>query len=255
MLTGREPGAEKSKLAIAWLWCLTDGPVEGEETLLPSGRVQIIFSLSGAALHRDALHIMQGPSSRPRRVSRQAQAALCGASFHPGGAGTLFGPIDRTVDKVIDLATFWRSDAARLGEELRALETHEARLDHLESAIESRLGDVSAMILLHRALAGLRQGLSIKHVADALALSPHLFRKLFLRNVGLTPKHYLRIERFRAALERLTPETSLSALAFAAQFADQPHLTREISHFSARTPARLKASDRPHAGHIVERKR
>jgi AraC-like DNA-binding protein len=254
MLTVREARTEKTRLIIDRLWCVTDPAAEGEETILPSGRVQIIFSLSGLSLSESAQQILQGPSTSPRRVSRKSQISLCGVSFRPGGAGALFAPVDGVTDHVVDLAHFW-ADAPRLRDQLRTLETHEARLDLLEDAIGKRAGDTTEAVTVTRGLERLREGLAVKDVCAELGLSPHLFRKLFLRNVGLAPKHYLRIERFRSALNLLSPDASLSDVAFHAQYSDQPHMTREIGQFAAMTPGRLRASKRPFAGHVRDSSR
>lgn len=259
MLTAREPDNETTKLIVDRLWCVSDATADGYETILPSGRAQIIFSLSGIPLgerdpHRGSgpLQVLQGPSTLPRRISRKAQMSLCGASFQPGGAGALFGPIHTITDQVIDLTQRWGGDATRIGDELRNLDTHRARLALLETEIEKRIGDISAMLVLNRGLERLRTGMAVKDVCEELALSPHIFRKLFLRNVGLTPKRYLRIERFRSAISRLSPAASLADVAFDAQFSDQSHMTREIEHFSAMTPGRLRASTRPYNGHVLD---
>lgn len=94
--------------------------------------------------------------------------------------------------------------------------------------------------------------MAIKDVCEELGLSPYVFRKLFLRNVGLTPKRYLRIERFRTTINRLTPTASLSDVAYEAQFSDQSHMTREVEHFASMTPGRLRASVRPYVGHVLD---
>jgi AraC-like DNA-binding protein len=262
MLTAREPLNETTRLIVDRLWCVSDATADGYETVLPSGRAQIIFSLSGIPLrehdpgdpHRgsSSLHVLQGPSTLPRRISRKPQISLCGVSFQPGGAGALFGPIHHTADHVIDLTRFWGGDAARLGDQLRNLGTHHARLDLLENEIEKRLGDISAIVLLSRGIERLRAGIAIKDVCEELRLSPYLFRKLFLRNVGLTPKRYLRIERFRTTINRLTPAASLTDVTYDAQFSDQSHMTREVEHFASMTPGRLRASVRPYVGHILD---
>ena len=98
----------------------------------------------------------------------------------------------------------------------------------------------------------LAAGASINRVCEALGCSPYVFRKKFLRNVGFTPKRYLRIERFRTALHRLTPAASLPDVAFDARYSDQSHMTREMEHFASMTPGRLRASARPHPGHVPE---
>jgi AraC-like DNA-binding protein len=262
MLTARGPEKEATKLVIDRLWCVSDPAAEGFETLLPSGRAQIIFSLDvpldeydpAAPQHRfGSLHVLQGPSTQPRRIARASQASSCGVSFSPGGAGALFGPvIEQTTDKVIDLARLWGDEAGRIVERLRGLVSHRARLDLLEAEVGSRLRDLTATALLAGAIDRLRQGVAIKKVCADEGLSPHVFRKLFLTNVGMTPKRYLRIERFRDALGRLTPDSSLSDVAFDADFADQSHMTREVERFADMTPGRLRASNRPYAGHVLD---
>ncbi|MEQ1519274.1 MAG: helix-turn-helix domain-containing protein, partial [Usitatibacteraceae bacterium] len=257
----REPKSETTRLVADCLWCVSDATADGYETILPSGRAQIMISLSGTRLnehgpedgHQDSgsLHVFQGPSTMPRRVSRKAQTALCGVSFQPGGAGALFGPIQDTTDQVIDLSQFWADAAVRLRDRLRNLETHDAVLDLLEKEIERRIGDVSAAIVLKRGIECMRTGMAIRDVAEELEISLHVFRKLFLRNVGLTPKRYLRIERFRAAINLLSSASSLSEVAFDAQFSDQSHMTREVEHFASMTPRCLRACVRPYVGHVL----
>lgn len=265
MLTVREARKATTRLIVDRLWCVSDPTAEGYETILPSGCAQIIFSLSETRLREhdpdtpqrrsSALQILQGPSTLPRRISRKSQLALCGVSFLPGGAAALFGAIHNTTDHVIDLTRFWRGDAARLRNRLQNLETHEARLDLLEDEIEARIDDTSDMATVTRGIERLRAGMAIKDVGAELGLSPHLFRQMFLKNVGLTPKHFLRIERFRTTLNLLSPAVSLSDLAFHAQFSDQAHMTREVEHFAAMTPGRLRARVRPYAGHVLDPKR
>lgn len=262
MLTSRRPKYAPLRRLVERLWCVTDSGALGYETLLPSGKAQIIFSLSDLALATHdpwadappppSLQVLQGPSSRPRRITREPQVALCGASFHAGGAAALFSRIDKTADRVIALSRFWGADAAWLGQGLRQRDNHSARLDLLENEVTRRLNIPPDLALLRRGLRLLKSGASMSETCAELDCSPYVFRTLFRRYVGFTPKHYLRIERFRQAARNLSPKAALADVAFDAQFADQPHMTREVEHFAKMTPGRLRACPRMHPGHVPE---
>lgn len=244
------------------LWCVSDTTADGYETLLPSAKPQVLFSLSDIPLvthdpeddgpEADVYEVFQGPSSRPRRVSRRSQIALCGISFCPGGAGAVFGGINETADRVIALRQFWGEDAARFNARLRSLNSDGARFDFLEDELLWRISDTTEIEFLARGIQLLEAGHSVDHVCRELGCSPYIFRKAFLRNVGLSPKRYLRIERFRAAVSQISSTASLADVASEMEFSDQAHMTRETHQFARMTPGRLRASNRPYAGHVLD---
>jgi AraC-like DNA-binding protein len=95
---------------------------------------------------------------------------------------------------------------------------------------------------LRRALSRVSSATLDEVFADA-GLSPRHAERMFAHALGLSPKQLQRIARFRtvagqlAAGARLDAEP-LAALAAAAGYADQSHLTREFKDFTGTTPGR-----------------
>jgi AraC-like DNA-binding protein len=67
---------------------------------------------------------------------------------------------------------------------------------------------------------------SAGEMARATGMSPRTLQRWFARNVGLTPRRYLRLLRFQKAFEQVPGQPSLADHAAAQGFADQAHMAR-----------------------------
>lgn len=86
--------------------------------------------------------------------------------------------------------------------------------------------------------------LATRHVdetADVLGLSSRHLRRLLVEHTGLGPKEHQRIARLRRFLD---DEAPLADAAVAAGYADQSHLSREVSRLCGLPPAALRAERR-----------
>jgi AraC-like DNA-binding protein len=82
---------------------------------------------------------------------------------------------------------------------------------------------------------------SLRHLAGALAVSPHHLSRIFHASTGCTIARYRMRLRTRAALERLAGgERNLARLAADLGFADQSHLCRVLRGETGWTPAALR---------------
>jgi AraC-like DNA-binding protein len=82
---------------------------------------------------------------------------------------------------------------------------------------------------------------SVEQCAEALGLSSRHLRRLLVRHSGLGPKDHQRVMRLRRFL---VSEASLAQTALACGYADQPHLTREVTRLCGVGPARLRQERR-----------
>ena len=76
-------------------------------------------------------------------------------------------------------------------------------------------------------------------LADAVGLGERHLRRRFAEAVGYGPKTFARVARFRAALTFVRAGEPLASAALAAGYADQAHMTREMSTLAGRPPGAL----------------
>ena len=69
---------------------------------------------------------------------------------------------------------------------------------------------------------------TVEAMSRAAKMSPRTLQRWFARNVGLAPRHYLRLLRFQKAFEQVPGAASLADHAAAQGFADQAHMAREF---------------------------
>ncbi|MDR6890978.1 MULTISPECIES: helix-turn-helix domain-containing protein [Variovorax] len=74
----------------------------------------------------------------------------------------------------------------------------------------------------------------------ASGLGERHYRRVFLQHLGLSPKTWMRLQRFDAFVQALTDNTSLSALAAHSGYADQAHMTREARSIANHPPGQLR---------------
>ena len=69
---------------------------------------------------------------------------------------------------------------------------------------------------------------TVAAMSDATAMPPRALQRWFARQVGLPPRAWLRLRRFKSAFETLPGEDSLAGHAAAQGYADQAHMAREF---------------------------
>lgn len=80
-------------------------------------------------------------------------------------------------------------------------------------------------------------------VLEHVNFSERTFERKFLQHVGVTPRLYVRICRFQAALNQLTenPQVKLTDIAYGHGYADQSHFNRTFKEFTGHTPTDYRA--------------
>lgn len=181
------------------------------------------------------------------------------ARFRAGGAHAFFDlPMDELTNRVVDLGDVVGDGAANgLWTRLREIDTDEARCRGLERwLLRRRHTEHPHYTSVRRALDLLRagaHGTPVGEVCERLGLSNRHLIKQFRMTVGLTPKSYARIARFRRVIEACHGIEDVPWAAVAARFGyvDQSHLIREFRALAMVTPEEFLARRTPDQSHVV----
>jgi AraC-like DNA-binding protein len=232
------PAAVRGSLSCLWLSVVAADAGPAVTDVLPDGCVDLIWE-SGRGGY------VAGPDTGPAPAELPAGTIIVGARFRPGAGGPAFGlPLARLRDQRVDLADCLPALAGQLPAELSA-DAALAVVTELSYRLASD-GPPDLMVLHGtRLLASGRA--TVTQLGTALAVSERQLRRRFDAAVGYGPKTLHRVLRFRHALAQLSVAgaADLASLALQAGYADQAHLTREMTRLAGRPPAALARTLRP----------
>jgi len=211
-------------------------------TALPDGCIDIVIEATDSA----ARAWVYGTTTRRTDIPVMPRRHYLGIRFKPG-QGRHFVPVSarELTDhhaRVDDVTGF---SLDRIAERVTS-ETVFSELDAVLAAWTAqrppRPHKVDAAI---RAIDALPGNARIDLIAKEIGVSRRQLERLFLDQVGVSPKQYAMFERCHRVLRRLTgrSRTSLADAALAAGYADQSHMTRELVRLTGETPTRLSRRD------------
>jgi AraC-like DNA-binding protein len=161
----------------------------------------------------------------------------------PGHARVVLGrPVTDLVDRTVPIQDLWGAAGHRLTERLAAQPEKAHAL--LSAELLSRTGEVDPLIAA--AVGQLSGSARLADVAGRLGVSERHLRNLFGRDVGLSPKHFLRISRVRTVLS-LAGRNRWAAVADDAGFFDQAHMISDFRSMMGISPGAYLAGRLPAA--------
>ncbi len=235
------------------------------ERILPSGNAQLLVNLAndslrtveGGPVHRCGGVAVSGPYTESFVIESAMMKRVAGVAFRPGGAAPFFRvPVGELRGAHVDCDDLWGGFARDVRERLaeRAYRGGGADvLDELESTLVERASSFRVDPMIRHATRALEAGGTVAALRAQLGLSPARFIKRFQKHVGLTPKRFARVRRFRRLLTAVVSgtETPWARLASAHGYADQAHMIREFRALSSVTPAVYQARVSGETGHLI----
>jgi AraC-like DNA-binding protein len=254
LLTHRSGSRLAPYVEVLWYY---DGacPTHHKERVLPNGRFQIALDLTTGR------GTVSGMRSQYVVIDPPAILSVMGVVFRHGGARGFFdAPACEFYNQAVPLDGVWGPQVTELADRLREGMTAGEKFRVLENALvglEQQRGEPRSA--LHPAVRyGLREFRHLSHVQTVIRvskdarLSRRRFSQLFREQIGMTPKSYCRLIRFRHIVRQVAAgfQFDWADVALAGGYYDQSHLDHEFRAFSGMSPSAFLAAERPFLNHV-----
>ncbi|OYX48591.1 MAG: hypothetical protein B7Y97_10725 [Sphingomonas sp. 32-66-10] len=211
---------------VAAIWTLDVGGAPGDwvpHEAVPDGCIELIRRHAGRSVWRTEQPplFVTGLALRPAALRFSGDARFTAIRLWPWGWHALGG------SRCADFADDWQGIAE-------------------DSPFAALLpGDGAHPARLTAAFAGqpphpidlIRQVEGVGALARRSGLSPRQIQRIFAREIGMPPRSYLRLLRFREAVAGVQGEAArLADMAAASGYADQAHMTREFRALGGLSP-------------------
>ncbi|WP_245239095.1 helix-turn-helix domain-containing protein [Streptomyces sp. MZ04] len=229
-MSGAVYAERPSRVAGAVLWTRTGDAqsAQGAQSVrpvLPDGCMDLLWS--GGRL------LVAGPDTRAYHPGPAVAAArYVGIRFYPGTAPAYLGvPAHELRDRRVELADLWPSaEARRLTERMEAARDPVAALESLALERAGRAEPPDALITY--VVKALEAGRGIAATALEAGVNTRLLHRRSLAAFGYGPKTLARVLRLQRALSLAREGVPYAQTAYAAGFADQAHLARDVKELT-----------------------
>ena len=190
-----------------------------------------------------------GPMTRVDPAFAGDLPALVGVYIRAGQSAVVaHAPAAELTDKIVRLCDLWGGAAAGLASDFDGM-SEAARIDRLEAILLRRVhvrlrsGSSFDVPRLAAWIRERRGQVSVETLAHTAGVSRQHLTRVFQASVGVTPKLYCRLARFRSALAYAGrgADVDWARAAAEAGYSDQSHMIAEFREFSSLTPQRLAA--------------
>ena len=232
------PGHFRGHVVCFWRHGASEQPTTAR--VLPDGCVDVVWV-------DERLPHIAGPMTEAALYQIAAGTEILAVRLRPGVAHRLLGVSAKELLNLdVPLHDLWPREQAARWAAVTEQRDDDAKLTALATAIASRLHAIeSADDFVWRATVWLAAHpfAGLEEMGRLSSLGERQIRRRFEEAIGYGPKKLQRILRLQRLLW-LTEGANgtglnLSRLAFAAGYADQPHMTREVRALTGLSPAQL----------------
>jgi AraC-like DNA-binding protein len=235
-----------------------------EDTVFPSGSMEIIFNLGSGHWQTAAGNTppveLWGQITQPLAIRSLGPNIMLGIRFRPHGAALfLKEKADAFNNQVVDYRDIAGKPVTTLHAQLLETATQPERKALIDTFLLNKLEKIrqrpEQLNIVHDVMHELHREdffEKIDTIASRYGISSRYLQKLFLQYTGLTPKLYSKINRFQHSLKLVTKkEAPLTSIAYDCGYFDQSHFIREFKSFTGTTPGGYALETSPLTGALA----
>ncbi|HZY78862.1 MAG TPA: helix-turn-helix transcriptional regulator [Cyclobacteriaceae bacterium] len=225
-----------------------------EDYAFATGCIEVMFTLRGSpwqvgsnGVFRNTSPVeMWGQILKPLAFRIPGPGKTFGIRFYPATASFLLNDdVNNFNDGVFDLAGITGGSISELHAKLQDEVLVSQQISLVESYLLKRLEERSKVVekitFVQRVMNEVTHKDffdNIENVAGWYGISSRYLQKVFVQQTGLSPKLYMKINRFQNSLVMLGKKgVSLTSVAYACGYFDQSHFIREFKSFTGVSPS------------------
>jgi AraC-like DNA-binding protein len=224
---------------------------KARERILPDACVELVIHFRDPFRNyfADGTANLQPGSFVVGQMKRFLEIEPCQASgfvavrFHARGAYLfLRSPLTEITNSVVPLKEIWNSRANEYSERVALARRMPARVRVVEEMLLEALRENGkrdcAIERGVQLIQNATESISITGLASTLGLSSRQLTRRFQNAIGMTPKEFVRVNRFIRAARRMREhsDSSLTETAYECAYFDQAHFNHEFREFAGMTP-------------------
>ncbi len=237
-----------------WNYESAAGETEGRpERIVPDGNPELVvhyghpfseFTAENRKQEQPRVFLM-GQMTRPLALDpSKGTPGIMGVRFHPAGVRAMVGAaMNEFTDQHLRVADIAPAATEALVDEVATAPNAAARAAAMQRFVAARAADHARFQDTHvgrwtSRLARASGAISVSDLAREADLSPRQLERRFRDQVGISPRLYANVVRFRSVFDLLSSESrpDWATLAAGAGYFDQSHMIRDFQRFLGCSP-------------------
>lgn len=237
------------------------------DRLIPGGRVELIFNFEDPADWlitpdnpkgtRLSGPVIMGQRNQVFYVKSTGKTNMLGLRFKPGGLAAFTNlPVSDLLNVLLPAELILGTSVKALEMQLADFPNDNLRIQALDTLLSAALRNTPTdQVVLNMAINMLRKSqddTSIDHICQQTGWYYKKLERIFLKNIGYTPKYYHKILRFNKAVRFMQTNNTLTAVSHVCNYFDQAHFIRDFRLFTGTTPTQFKKEDNKIADILIK---